>query len=200
MLARIVRGMYRRFGIELVTTYCYVANASGVPTPEPPALPPGMRHQDLQASDAESFAKTAFLSPDEVRTRLQRGDRCSCVYRDAELVHFSWAQFVGSHRILPAARTVEMRQGQVCMYHCFTAASARGHGLYPSTLALLLRDSFSVGATLGWIYTTKDNVASQRGIEKAGFRYIAKVRALRIGSCWIPLTPLSKSFFEVMLT
>jgi len=59
--------------------------------------------------------------------------------------------------------------------------------LYPRTLSVILRDYFARGLFEAWIYTTHQNVASQRGILRAGFKEIEQLRALRLGRWTRPL-------------
>jgi hypothetical protein len=75
----------------------------------------------------------------------------------------------------------------VWIYHCQTAEWARGRGIYPSTLERIVSDCFAAGDFTAWIYTSKQNVASQKGIVRAGFALVTTLHALRIGSQYFPL-------------
>jgi RimJ/RimL family protein N-acetyltransferase len=74
------------------------------------------------------------------------------------------------------------------IYHCRTHESAQGLGIYPFVLSAIQRDYFTRGSREGIIYTTIQNIASQRGIVKAGFRLERELRALRIGRHYFKLS------------
>jgi RimJ/RimL family protein N-acetyltransferase len=119
--------------------------------------------------------------------RLLRGDRCYTVCLDGRLAHYSWVQRSGSHPILEAGTSVPVIAGGFWIYHCMTAAWARGRGIYPSTLIRIVRDHFDAGCSTAWIYTARENIASQRGILRAGFGMVATLDALRVGGRYYPL-------------
>ncbi len=107
--------------------------------------------------------------------RWARGDRAWCFFEQGELVHVAWTRHddvldltyelgPGSCWRLPPASTV--------IYDCYTLAQARGRGVYPRALRWLRR--LRPGPC--WIYCACDNVASQRGIERAGFMPVAVLR------------------------
>lgn len=117
----------------------------------------------------------------DVRARLVRGDTCYGAWHRGELAHFSWVQTRGVHQIAPAGITVAVEPATFWIYNCRTHAAHRGAGLYTGAITQIAHDAFAAGATTGWIYTTASNVASQRGIVKAGFVQRDTFRALHIG-------------------
>jgi hypothetical protein len=119
----------------------------------------------------------------DVRARLVRGDTCYGAWHRGELAHFSWVQTRGVHQIAPAGITVGVEPGAFWIYNCRTHAAHRGAGLYTRVIAQIAHDAFAAGGgmKMGWIYTTASNVASQRGIVKAGFVQCDTFRALHIG-------------------
>jgi hypothetical protein len=119
--------------------------------------------------------------------RLRRGNRCYTVSIDGRLAHYSWVQRSASHRITEAGVSVPVERGAFWIYHCQTAGWARGRGIYPSTLERIVSDCFAEGDCTAWIYTSKRNVASQKGIERAGFGLVTTLHALRMGSHYFPL-------------
>jgi hypothetical protein len=125
------------------------------------------------------------IGPFEVREgleRLRRGDQCYTVSLDGRLAHYSWVQRSGSHPMTEAGTSVPVARGEFWIYHCRTAEWARGRGIYPATLIRIVRDHFEAGYSTAWIYTTRENIASQKGILRAGFGLVAALDALRVGS------------------
>jgi RimJ/RimL family protein N-acetyltransferase len=139
-----------------------------------PALAPGLL--DMGPFDVEEGLR-----------RLSRGDRCYTVRLDGRLAHYSWVQASGSHPITEAGMSIPVGNGELWIYHCMTAAWARGKGIYPATLTRIAGDYFEAGCHSAWIYTTRENTASQKGILRAGFRQAATLNALRAGSHYFRL-------------
>lgn len=59
------------------------------------------------------------------------------------------------------------------IHYCNVDAACRGRGLYPRMLVALTRQLFDDGAARVLIDTEVTNIASQRGLLKAGFRPVA---------------------------
>ena len=101
---------------------------------------------------------------------LRNGDRGFMVVRDGELVHFSWVRMrseIITSELGPACRLPLDAEAAV-IYHCWTAPSARGLGIYPHVLRRISHECGANGIDT-WIYCSHDNRASLAGIEKAGF-------------------------------
>jgi hypothetical protein len=114
--------------------------------------------------------------------RLHRGDRCYTVSVDGHLAHYSWVQRAGSHPITEAGLFAPVGSGEFWIYDCRTVERARGRGIYPATLERIVNDHFEEGYCTAWIYTSRENIASQKGIFRAGFGLVATLGALRVGS------------------
>ena len=113
--------------------------------------------------------------------QLQRGDRCYTVSVDGHLAHYSWVQRSGSHPITEAGLSVPVASGEFWIYSCRTVECARGKGIYPATLQRIVNDHFEEGYRTAWIYTSRENIASQKGILRAGFGRVATLGAFRVG-------------------
>ncbi|MCX7915645.1 MAG: GNAT family N-acetyltransferase, partial [Verrucomicrobiae bacterium] len=90
---------------------------------------------------------------------------------DGHVVHRSWVQFgpriVQQHYDLAPYR---LHEHEAYIHFCETAPAARGLGIYPAVLAHILRELKMKPVHRCYIATTADNTASQRGIEKVGFK------------------------------
>jgi hypothetical protein len=70
--------------------------------------------------------------------------------------------------------------------HCRTVAKYRGHRVYPYVLCYVLKDLRQSGlATSVYMLVSAENRASIRGIERAGFKRIARLRALKFAGLLI---------------
>jgi hypothetical protein len=151
----------------------------------------------LAPQDAEPVCKLGYLDVDLCREYFERGDLCYTASLDGRLAHFSWVQRSGIHRLKEAGMSVPVAPGEFWIYFCMTADWARGQKLYPATLQRILREHFDSGYETGWIYTLRENVASQNGIAKAGFQKVTELSALRVGSHYVRMGPqLTESNFR----
>lgn len=123
----------------------------------------------------------ASLDLQELEKNLQKGSVCYGASHSGRLAHYSLVQTSGQHRIRRAGRSEDVVPGQFWIYESWTSNAARGLGIYPSVLVRILSDHFERGLREGVIYTSEHNVASQRGILKAGFHHEQTLRAIRIG-------------------
>jgi hypothetical protein len=134
--------------------------------------------------------------PDELRARLKAGGLCYTIFMGGRPAHYSWVQSSGIHPILDAGTEIAIEDGDLWIYHCRTAAWARGRRLYPFALSQILRDFKHAGFRRGWIYTTAENAASQNGIKAAGFLPVRRLRAFRIAGLTIAAPGTRTAFRE----
>lgn len=114
--------------------------------------------------------------------RLSRGDKCYLGFIDGKVCHYSWVQAEGFHWIKPAKQWINIKEDSFWIYHCRTVDWARGMAVYPFVLNFILDDYITSGYKTGWIYTTRDNIASQKGIERAGFQIVKHLNLISYGS------------------
>jgi len=184
-LRRAPAKLNRHLGMSFGQTYLYrLSKADGW------SAAPGDRRlkwELLSPAQVGQLTDIGWFDVKKGQERLRRGDRCYTVSIDGRLAHYSWVQRSASHRITEAGVSVPVERGAFWIYHCQTAEWARGRGIYPSTLEHIVSDCFAEGDCTAWIYTSKQNVASQKGIERAGFGLVTTLHALRMGSHYFPL-------------
>jgi hypothetical protein len=135
-----------------------------------PATDETFRIRRFTPADGPQLVAMHPIARDDIRSRLERGDACYLAFLAGRLCHFAWVQVRGIHVIADVARSETIAPGELWIYHCRTAESARGRRVYPRVLAHILATHRERGFRSAWIYTTLDNTASQRGITAAGFR------------------------------
>ncbi len=104
---------------------------------------------------------------------LNQGDIGFYAYLNGQFIHRSWVTFGPKtepqwKRYAP----IMLNKGEAFIHWCETVPWARGVGVYPSVLGHIV-NQLSEYATVFYISTTEDNIASRRGIEKAGFSLIS---------------------------
>lgn len=114
-------------------------------------------------ADAQSFQNDHYLRV--FHEFLARGDEGYYAYIDGKCAHRSWVPHNGVmdvdiffHR--------QLKGNEVFIHWCETASWARGHDLYPATLGRIIVNHPGMRVCIA---VNEKNIASRRGIEKAGF-------------------------------
>jgi hypothetical protein len=123
--------------------------------------------------DAKSFQSENYIS--SFKNFLKKGFTGYYAYKDGVCVHRSWVfeQKMQIHSLV----TEPLLENQVYIAWCETAAFARGLGIYPQVLSRIVQDYSDKQI---FIAVNKNNAASIRGIEKAGFELCRVYRIKRI--------------------
>lgn len=119
--------------------------------------------------------------------RLRRGDRCYSVFLDGQIVMYLWFQTAGWHYIQPAGRWMRVRSEEIICYHERVAEWAQGRRISPFCYVSVLGEFREAGYQRAWVYTTADNIASQRSKQYSGWSLASKYRALVWGPLRLPL-------------
>lgn len=173
-------------GVSLARTFLYKVEKANEGLGGDPKTGPNVSWNVL-AEEAGALSEIGFFEPKDGVVRFQRGDVCYLASLDGRRAHYSWVQRSGLHPITEAGVSVPVGNGALWIYHCRTAEWARGRRIYPATLRRIVNDHFAKGYSTAWIYTSKENIASQKGILQAGFGLVATLRALRVGSRYFRL-------------
>jgi hypothetical protein len=156
----------------------------------PASLPPdrGVSLAVLLASGIGTLAEIGAADLELARERFARGDLCYVANLGGVPVHHSWVQRSGIHPIDDAGLETRVRERECWIYNCHTTAAARGRRIYPLVLSRIVEDLRGAGVRTAGIYTTRSNVPSQKGIERAGFHTVFAARAVRLGPWHVPLS------------
>ena len=121
--------------------------------PPPPPSPPHTRH----ITDRHLF-----------QGRLDRGETFWVAQQSGRIVSYCWvtrnAVEIGEIRCV-----IRPRPDEIYLYDAFTFEAHRGRNLYPALLSRILEQSRDAGIRRALIFVMSDNVASIRGVKKAGF-------------------------------
>jgi hypothetical protein len=185
LLGKVLKRLDRAVGagIERVLVYRIVADDAVPNLSCPPELAVA-RLLPGQMSELKDVFSSVSMS--ELEGAQKKQSQCYGAWLSGRLVHYAWVQASGSHSILEAGRHVDIKPGEFWIYDCRTSTSVRGLGIYPYVLTFICHEHLRDRPGEGIIYTTQENVASQRGIVKAGFQMKETLRGLRIGSRYYP--------------
>ncbi len=100
--------------------------------------------------------------------RLDRGEAFWVATQSERIVSYCWvtrnAVEIGEVRCV-----VRPRPDEIYLYDAFTFEEHRGRNLYPALLYRILDQGREAGMRRALIFVMSDNIASIRGVEKAGF-------------------------------
>ena len=157
-----------------------------------PPLPPLPGFVAGPADDDRALAALAGRGIDEVMALRRVGNRPYVARLAGELVAHGWS----------TDRTVEIGEvglrfalppDERYLWGFVTEARWRGRGVYPRLLQAILRQE-GAGDVRCWIGHEPDNVASARGILKAGFRRVGDVYRLPTGRLALdPVGPIERA-------
>ena len=179
LFARVAKRCNSLAGLSLGKTYLYKLAKTSEPLTVEAA--PRITWKLLAAGDVSMLSEVGYFDGTDAVGRFQRGDLCYLAYLDGRLAHYSWVQRSGLHPITEAGRSIPVAADEFWIYHCLTADWARGQRTYPTTLQRIVAEHFANGYATAWIYTSQENIASQKGILRAGFEFVSTLKALRIG-------------------
>ncbi len=135
---------------------------------------------ELRPLSYEFLAESAMQSYDDEETlqyliraakRLREKSAEGFVLVDAQgkPLHFAWATAFDGFFLAELNAKVEAPAADcVMLFDCWTPAAGRGHGYYGETVRRVGRLVRERGQK-PWIFSAAQNVASMRGLEKAGF-------------------------------
>jgi hypothetical protein len=132
--------------------------------PAPPAGVVELSRHDLEALRTDP-ARPWAVELGEPACFDDRG-RLFAVEADGHHVSFGWAMQAQAFYVGELGGIVEIAEPALWIWACFTPPEHRGHGHYP---ALLRGIRGLMGHQQTVIYCLRENGASRRGIEKAGF-------------------------------
>lgn len=111
--------------------------------------------------------------------RFARGEHFWTVQQADVILAYCWATQepveIGELRCV-----VSPRADEIYLYDAFTFPESRGQNLYPALLQRVLDASRQAGLRRALIFVMSDNVASIRGVQKAGFREFQRVTCQHI--------------------
>ena len=129
--------------------------------------------------DAKSFQADHYLC--SFREFLNRGDEGYYAYINEKCAHRSWVPHNGIMDV-DSFYHRPLQENEVFIHWCETAVWARGKNLYPATLARIIADHPGKRVCIS---VNEKNMASRRGIEKAGFKLQERVTTMVVlGMKW----------------
>jgi len=116
-----------------------------------------------------------------IEDAFEKGDECFLVFEGKNLAHCSWVRRGGSIGLsLNQLYRHQLGQNEACIYNCETSSVYRGMHIYPAVLQYIHKQCFAQGVKKIYICCDIQNIASVRGIERAGFRRERIIRVMKV--------------------
>jgi GNAT superfamily N-acetyltransferase len=127
----------------------------------------------------EALSSLSGLDTLQVQARIQGVHRPYLAWIDSIPVAYGWSA-AGETRFGSPPITFTVPRGSRYLLDFATLPAWRGRGIYPRLLQAILEKE-RPDIVRFWILHHRDNVASARGIERAGFRVAAEIHFLDRG-------------------
>jgi ribosomal protein S18 acetylase RimI-like enzyme len=158
--------------------------------PTPPDLTPripaafGRVHSEAAESLVSAMGHNDLAA---VLERFDTGRRCYAAYVDDCIAAYGWVSF-GEEWIGEMRLRIQLAPGEAYIWDCATLPRYRRCRLYTALLGRIVDELRAEKLCRAWIGTDLDNVASQRGIDLAGFKPVADLvveRVLAMRLAWV---------------
>jgi hypothetical protein len=127
----------------------------------------------------------------EILNRFQTGRRCYAAWVGDQLAAYGWVsldeEYIGELKLL-----LKLIPGEAYIWDCATLPAFRQNHLYSALLVYILDELCAQSLCRVWIGADLGNVASQRGIARAGFHAVADLiiaRVLTLRWTWVQGRP-----------
>jgi len=152
------------------------------PAESPPLITPRIpaafsRAEPQAASELGAAMGQAALT--EVQDRFRAGRRCYVARVDGQIAAYGWVsfdeEFVGELNL-----RLKLLPDEAYIWNCVTLPNFRRHYLYSALLTYIVGELYKDHVSRVWIGADTENVASQKGIARAGFTYVADLVVTRV--------------------
>ena len=161
---------------------------------ELPAISPRVQ-ADFRRLTPELASALASAAPSlpltEITKRLESGRQCYAAWVEGQVAAYGWVSF--EHEDIGELNLrIELLKGEAYIWDCATLPAFREKLLYSMLLIYILGELRAQNLCRAWIGADLDNLASQKGMARAGFQHVAdlvieRVRARR--QVWVTGLP-----------
>jgi ribosomal protein S18 acetylase RimI-like enzyme len=151
-----------------------------------PLMPATFRRIGPESTSALASTLNVDAST-EILKRFENGRRCYTAWAEDKIAAYGWVsldeEFIGELKL-----RLKLLKGEAYIWDCATLPEFRQRHLYSALLVHILRELQAEGLCRVWIGADLENIASQRGIARAGFHHIADLvvdRVLALRQVWV---------------
>lgn len=109
-----------------------------------------------------------------IKDEFNQGNKPFLAFSEGKIAHVSW--LFHPPKVKETLVVFHLCEGQCSIGACLTSPEFRGRNIYPVVLQYIIKEVFSKNVKKVFIAVAPHNIASTRGIEKAGFVKLKKIR------------------------
>lgn len=131
------------------------------------------------------------LTLTEITKRLESGRQCYAAWVEDQIAAYGWVSFE-EEDIGELNLRMKLLPGEAYIWDCMTLPPFREKLLYSALLTYILSELRVENLCRAWIGADVDNLPSQKGIARAGFRHVADLvieRVLAMRQVWVTGLP-----------
>lgn len=136
-------------------------------------------------------ASTGSLTQAEITRRLESGRQCYAAWVEHHIAAYGWVS-LEEEDIGELNLRIRLVPGEAYIWDCATLPAFREKLLYSALLVYMLGELRAQNLCTVWIGADRDNLASQKGMARAGFQHVADLvieRVLAMRQVWVTGLP-----------
>jgi hypothetical protein len=155
-----------------------------------PRIQTEFRQLTLELAPALAAAGDS-LTLSEIARRLETGRQCYLALVDGKIAAYGWVSLV-EEDIGELNLRIKLLGGEAYIWDCVTLPAFREKLLYSALLIYILGELREQNICRAWIGADLENLASQKGMARAGFHHVADLvieRVLAMRQVWVTGLP-----------
>ncbi len=155
-----------------------------------PRIPAAFRRLTVELAPVLA-ASADSLTLSEIGKRLETGRQCYLAWVDGQIAAYGWVSLV-EEDIGELNLRIKLLEGEAYIWDCVTLPAFREKRLYSALLSHIVGDLREQNICRAWIGADLENLASQKGMARAGFHHVADLvieRVLAMRQVWVTGLP-----------
>lgn len=111
-------------------------------------------------------------TPADIGQRFASGRRCYATWVGKQIAAYGWVSF-NEEYIGELNMHLQLLPGEAYIWDCATLPAFRRNHLYSALLLYIAGELRAEGLCRAWIGANQENLASQKGMARAGFQHVA---------------------------
>jgi GNAT superfamily N-acetyltransferase len=147
-----------------------------------PLIKPKIEVQIYQLRNiSESACFNLFEIANELicQSRFAQGEVVWIAAHQSHIAAYCWVA-LSETEVGEIDKVIKVKNEELYIYDALTLPDYRGNNLYPYILTYICQYGKEKGYTRALIFVTRENIPSQLGIEKAGFKRFQVIKYIRI--------------------
>jgi GNAT superfamily N-acetyltransferase len=149
--------------------------------------------------ESSRFNLLEIVNEQICQTRFRQGEMVWVAVYRSQIAAYCWVAFYETE-IGEIKKIIKIRKDEIYLYDAFTLPDYRGNNLYPFLLTNICYYGKENGYTRALIFALSNNIPSQLGIQKAGFKQFQVIKYRKIlGIPWYRYSSLATGQRGVIL-